>query len=217
MANRSRIQIGSPVLCDGASCGTVMRIVIDPAAGVLTHLAIGARTGAGHLVPAQYIDSTVQGIELTLTRAQFDALVSDQDQELVADANEAFARRTAPHSSAAVGALSVFGEIAPVGITRQFSSENVPETRSFDRVPAGEEGLKPAEQVNAIDGPVGRVSGVDVDLATRQITHLLIDAGHLWRKRHTAIAIKDVEHVGISVQVSLTKQQIDELDDGQPG
>jgi sporulation protein YlmC with PRC-barrel domain len=81
-------------------------------------------------------------------------------------------------------------------------------------VPAGEEELRPSEQVKAKDGPVGRVSGLGIDLASRRITHVLVDAGHLWAKRTVVIPIEAVEHIGISVQLGLTKQQIRDL--GQP-
>ena len=213
MAGINRVHIGSAVRCSDASCGAVMGILIDPAAAAIVHLAVGPRHGAGRLVPFAYVSATDPVIELNCTRAEFDAFLPDQDRALIADAHEAFAQVTPPHPSAEVGLLAFYGEIAPTGILRPFPGANPePQTTTFDRVPAGEEALKSDEQVKGTDGPVGRVSGLAVDLENHSITHVLVEAGHLWGKREVAIPITNVDHIGISVHVALTRQQIGDLE-----
>jgi sporulation protein YlmC with PRC-barrel domain len=185
-------------MCGGVACGTVLRFVIDPATSTVTHLAVGPKHGGGRLVPFTFVAPTEQRVELSCTQAEFDSCLSDQDGELIADAADDFAQMTPNHPDAAI--LSVYDEIAPVGITRQFPRENaVPRTTTFDRVPRGEEQLKPEEQVQATDGPVGHVSGLAVDPTTGRISHLLVDAGHLWKRRQLAIPMAKVDHLGIAV------------------
>ena len=204
------IEIGSPVACSDRSCGTVLRIVIDSVAGVITHLAVGPRNGGGRLVPFECVTSVGQEIQLNCTKAEFDAFLPDQDAEVLSDAARAYANQQADMFT-----LALYDQTAPGGIARlMIGADKAPKTRSFDRVPAGEDELRPSEQVKATDGPVGRVSGLGVDLATRRITHVRADAGHLWAKRTVAIPIEAVEHIGISVQLGLTQQQVREL--GQP-
>lgn len=134
-------------------------------------------------------------------------MLPDQDAEVLSDAARAYANQRAD-----VFALALYDEVAPGGIARLMTgADHAPTTRTFDRVPAGEEELRPSENVKAKDGPIGRVSGLGVELATRCITHVLVDAGHLSGRRTVVIPIEAVEHIGISGQLGLTKQQIRDL------
>jgi hypothetical protein len=212
MTSSRRVQIGNPVNCSDGPCGTVTRILVDPSLSSITHLAVGSHRSGGRLVPFAYVTSTVPGVELKCTKAEFDAFLSDRDQALVSDVADTFADVTPPPRSLGVTLMIDAGLIAPVGIAGPPRPKPQPEPITFDRVPAGEEELKPDEQVKAKDGPIGRVSGIAIDPATDRITHLLAEARHLSGKREIAIPIGDVDHIGVAVNVGLTKQQIHDLE-----
>ena len=212
MASSRRVQIGSPVHCSDGSCGAVTRILVDPSLSSITHLTVASHRSGGRLVPSSYVTLTVAGVELTCTKAEFDTFVSDRDQALASDVADTFADMTPPPRSLGVTLMIDAGLIAPVGIAGPPRPNPQPEPITFDRVPAGEEELKPDEQVRATDGPIGRVSGLALDPTTDRITHLLVGTGHLLGKREIAIPISNVDHIGVAVNVGLTKQQIHDFD-----
>lgn len=209
VALKGRIDIGRPVVCSDGACGTVLRIVVDPVPGVVTHLAVGEAQRGGRLVPIATVGTVGDHVTLICTRAEYEGFVSDQDAELLSDAAQAFANQQAD-----IRTLVLYDEVAPGGIGRQMiGGHRTSHTTVFDRVPAGEEQFKSDEQVKAKDGPVGRVSGVVVDLGTERVTYLLVEAGHLWGRRQIAIPFANIEHIGIGIQLDLTKKQIGELGD----
>jgi sporulation protein YlmC with PRC-barrel domain len=83
---------------------------------------------------------------------------------------------------------------------------------SYDRVPKGEVEIRRSSGVTSSDGDhVGHVDGFVVD-GDEQITHVVLEHGHLWRKRDVTIPIGAVEKVETdSVTVSLTKDELGEL------
>jgi len=186
--------------------------LVDPSISSITHLAVGSHRSGGRLVPFAYATLRVAGVELKCTKAEFDDFLSDQDQALASDVADTFADTDPPPRSLGVTLMIDSGLIAPVGIAGPPRPNRPPTASTFDRVPTGEEELKPDEQVKATDGPIGRVGGLALDRATDRITHLLVQTGHLLGKRQIAIPIGDVDHIGIAVNVGLTKQQIHALD-----
>ena len=49
--------------------------------------------------------------------------------------------------------------------------------------------------MHATDGDIGRVQGLVIDAKTRQVTHVLLQEGHLWGQRELAIPIGAVAGV----------------------
>jgi len=85
-------------------------------------------------------------------------------------------------------------------------------TTTVEHIPAGEVSARRGERVHAEGGEIGRVQGLVVVPPEGEVTHILLDEGHLWGRKRVAIPIKDV--VGIDadgVSVGLTKDQIKDL------
>jgi sporulation protein YlmC with PRC-barrel domain len=78
-------------------------------------------------------------------------------------------------------------------------------------VPAGEVDVRPGDQVVAMDGAIGRVSGLVFDQTDDHVTHVLLEEGHLWGKKEVAIPIGAVERIDDGVRVKLTKEQVGDL------
>ena len=212
MSDGARYEIGSRVVCSDGHCGEVLRVVIDPVANVVTHLAVGPRHdhGTGRLVPVELVTSVGDQIRLRCSRTEYDALLPAQDAELLPGATQAFEDQQEQvtrlvHYSLLAGPGALAGQMAG-------GPSQTPRQRIFDRVPAGEVEVRPGDQVEAKDGPIGRVRGLVVDPTDRHVTHVLLDEGHLWGKRQVAIPIGDVERIDSAVRVDLTKEQIGDLE-----
>jgi sporulation protein YlmC with PRC-barrel domain len=83
---------------------------------------------------------------------------------------------------------------------------------TYDKVPPGEVEVSRGQRAHATDGAVGHVRGLVVDPADHQVTHVLLDEGHLWGKKEVSIPISAVTGVdGDGVRFNLTKAQIADL------
>jgi len=76
MTESMQFTIGAEARCQDGACGTVSRVVVDPIARVVTHLAVVPRhhEGDGRLVPVTLVDSTSDGVTLRCTVAAFEKL-----------------------------------------------------------------------------------------------------------------------------------------------
>ena len=202
MTESSEFTIGSEVSCVDGACGELRRVVVDPVARTLTHLVVEAkhRQGVGHLVPIDLVASAEDAIQLSCTISQFEALE---------DAEE---RRFLPGATGQWG----YGQDQMLswpyyGLGLGPNGTGIPAPIVTDRVPVGDVEVRRGEHVAATDGPIGRVQGLVVDLADHQVTHVLLDEGHLWGKKRVAIPIGAVTSVDDGVQLRLTKDEVRDL------
>ena len=79
------------------------------------------------------------------------------------------------------------------------------------RIPAGQAEVRAGEHVRATDGPVGKVRGLTVLTRGHQVTHILLDEGHLWGKRRVAIPIGAVAGFSDGIRLSLTRDEVRDL------
>ena len=78
----------------------------------------------------------------------------------------------------------------------------------YDRIPKGEVEVRRASAVTSADGHhLGHVDGFVVD--GEQITHLVLERGHLWGRREITIPIGAVEKVETeAVILGLSKDEV---------
>jgi hypothetical protein len=83
---------------------------------------------------------------------------------------------------------------------------------TYDRIPKGEVEIRRSSAVNAHDGHhLGHVDGFIVD-RDEQITHLVLEHGHLWERREVTIPIGAVARVETdAVTLSLSKDEVGAL------
>jgi sporulation protein YlmC with PRC-barrel domain len=202
MAQTTRFTIGAEARCSDGVCGNVTRVVVDPIARTVTHLVVEPkhRQGLGRLAPLDLVvDVSSDGqVRLGCTLDEFERLDHAEETE--------FLPGSGGHADYTAGeALSqpYYGLTGVIG--------DVPQAITYDTLPVDEVAVRRGEQVDATDGTIGRVEGLVIDPRNSQVTHVLLQEGHLWGRRDVAIPVAAVAKVDDGIRLSLTKQQVEDL------
>jgi len=207
MPETERFTIGSDVSCTDGPCGTLARVVVDPVARMVTHLIVEPRRGHGpaRLVPAGLVASAAGEIRLRCTTAEFDSLdPAEQSQFIASDADVPDYRQTDVVAWPYYGYRGARGDLV-----------------TTEAIPPGEVEVRRGDHVHATDGRIGQVEGLVIDPESNHVTHVLLQQGHLWGHKEVAIPIGAVRRAADRIEVSLTKQQVEDLppveSDHRPG
>jgi sporulation protein YlmC with PRC-barrel domain len=197
MPGTEQFTIGAEVSCTDGACGKLSRVVVDPVAQVVTHLIVEPRHGheLPRLVPVDLVNSTPGEIQLNCTSAEFDVLDPAEETRFIADYEDVPNYRPTdvvfwPH----YGYRGARGGLA-----------------TSDTIPAGEVEVHRGEHVHASDGHIGQVDGLVIDPDSHRVTHVVLQEGHLWGRKDVAIPISTVTRVADHIEVSLSKQQVQDL------
>jgi sporulation protein YlmC with PRC-barrel domain len=206
--------IGSDVSCSDGICGELRRVVVDPVARTLTHLVVEAkhRQGMGHLVPIDLVSASGVEINLRCTLAHFEDLQDAEETQFLPGARGEWGYeqdQMLSHPYYGLGVSGVGGTVMMGGMDMGMSPS--PQPITYDRVPDGGIEVRRGEPVHATDGPIGQVQGLVVDPHDHQVTHVLLDEGHLWGKKRVAIPIGAVTGVHDGVNLNLTKDEVGNL------
>jgi sporulation protein YlmC with PRC-barrel domain len=207
-----RLELGTPVRCTDGTFGELADVVIDPISRRLTHLVVrpGHEQGQARLVPVELAASRDNGSEVTL-----DCTV-DEVTKLEPVHEYAYLRlgeSPVEDPEWDVGVEDVLAlpyyEADPYGPSPIYDT-NV--GMAYDRVPEGEVEIRRASAVASVDGhDLGQVDGFVVD-AEGQITHVILERGHLWGRREVTIPIGAVATVETdAVTLSLSKDEVGSL------
>lgn len=207
-----RFAIGATVDCSDGNCGKVTRVVIDPLARALTHLVVEPKhsRGLGRLVPLGLIDPTTTDIQLCCTVAEFNELDAAEETHFLPSSNSYsdYAEGAAllwPHYGLGVG----IGGVPEASMGP--AAGPLPQMVVSDVVPPGEVVIQRGERVHAVDGEIGRVQGIVIADIEHQVTHVLLQEGHLFGRKDVAIPIGAVINVDDGIKLSITKQQVEDL------
>jgi len=207
MDQTTAVTIGAEASCTDGTCGEVSRVVVDPVAREVTHLAVEpkGRQGLARLVPLDLVEVSDGEIRLRCTLAQFEQLDPAEETQFVPGTRGYAAYGpeqvlTWPYASLG-GDPSVAGD-AVSGIS---------ETVTFDTVPLGEVEVRRGEPVHATDGHIGHVEGLVIDPGNHHVTHVLLQEGHLWGRKEVAIPISSVTSVEDGIQLSIAKADVQDL------
>lgn len=79
-------------------------------------------------------------------------------------------------------------------------------------IPPEELALRHGARVEATDGYVGQVSELIIDSNTMQVTHLVVQLGHLFTERKITIPVTQVDHMDEEmIHLNLDRQSIEKL------
>jgi sporulation protein YlmC with PRC-barrel domain len=206
MAQMMTFRIGADASCTDGACGQVSRIIVDPVAREVTHLAVDPRhrRGPGRLVPVDLVDATTGQIRLDCSLAEFQALRPAEETESVQDLDpteHAHARGRKQHG---VGGI--------VWSVRDPDAPQAPHEVTVDSVPPGEIEVHRELTVCATDGDIGQILGLVVDPGGHQVTHVLLQEGHMRGRKEVAIPIGAVTKIGtLLIHLGLTRRQVKDL------
>jgi sporulation protein YlmC with PRC-barrel domain len=202
MGEVTTFEIGAEASCSDGPCGKVIRVVVDPVARAVTHVVVEPthREGLGRLVPLDLVgaapEGATDGLTLRCTLAEFDELDHAEESHFLPGSGI-----YAGYAESQVFALPYYGlglgNITPPIVT--------------DTLPLGEVGVRRGESVHATDGEIGRVQGLVIEPEHHHVTHVLLQEGHLWGRKDVAIPIVAVTGIEGGIQLSLTKQEIQDL------
>ncbi len=209
MAEATQFTIGTEVRCSDGICGEVSRVVVNPVANAVTHLVVEPKHGRepSRLVPLDLLDATAGEVRLRCTTAEFGKLDPAEETEFL-PGTDAYAG----YGAGQVLASPYYGLGYGVGSGGVgLGGESIAQTVTYDKVPLGEVEVRRGQHVHATDGTIGRVQGLIMDPSDHHVTHVLLQEGHLWGRKEVAIPISAVTGVDDGIQLSIAKQQVQDL------
>jgi hypothetical protein len=213
MNEPEEFSIGAEVHCTDGACGRLTRLVVNPIARTLTHLEVEPthRHGTRRLVPVELVDSTARQIRLRCSVSEFDALEEVEETRFVPGAPGDWGHRqdhllSLPYYPLGSSDPEFGGFAVPETV-----EEPVGKTVTYDRIPVGEVQVRRGDHVHATDGAIGRVRGLVIDPSDHNVTHVLLDEGHIWGHKEVAIPIAAVSGLDNGVRLSMTKDEVRDL------
>ena len=209
MAEATEFTIGAGVRCTDGVCGEVSRVVVDPIARAVTHLVVEPehRRGLGRLVPLDLVDATAGEVKLRCTLEAFEKLdLAEESQFLpgnVGYANYGPDSHSLGLTTDWVPASSRL-TLASASATLLNPSRSTKSRWVRSRCAAASTSTRPTRDI-------GQVQGLVIDPSDRQVTHVLLQEGHLWGRKEVAIPIGAVVGVENGIRLNITKQDVQDL------
>jgi sporulation protein YlmC with PRC-barrel domain len=210
MADSTQFTIGAEASCSDGAVGTLSRVIVDPVAEAVTYLVVEPEHGRDHgrLVPLDLVDDAAGEIRLRCSKAEFENLASAEETQFIPAT-----RDYDSYGPGQIGYMPYYGlgggMIVP-GVSAG-GGEIAPQAVTSDAVPLGEVEVRRGQPVQATDGDIGHVQGLVIDPASRHVTHVLLQEGHLWGRKEVAIPISAVASTGDGIQLKITKQDVQDL------
>ncbi|HEY5355962.1 MAG TPA: PRC-barrel domain-containing protein [Streptosporangiaceae bacterium] len=210
MPEAMQFTIGTEARCTDGVCGEVSRVVVDPVAEAVTHLVVEPkdRQGLARLVPVDLVEDGTSELRLRCTLAAFDKLDPAEETQFVPGSvgYAAYGPQqviTWPYYGLSPGAGLPGGvDLGVAGFSPSVT---------YDRVPLDEVEVRRGDPVEATDGRIGHVQGLVVDPGDHQVTHVLLQEGHLWGRKEVAIPISAISRVGDTIRLTISKHEVQDL------
>jgi sporulation protein YlmC with PRC-barrel domain len=211
-----RLDLDSRVVCADGPFGELADVVIDPGTRCVTHLVVQqhdrhrtarlvsidrgrAREAAkDRTIALDCSIAEVMGLK-TLETVEYVPLGQGPEESSEADVGIEEAFELPPYQSLGVNEFD--SGMGPMDMDPHV-------TVTYDRIPKGTVELRRASDVTSSDGHhVGHVVGLVIEEHGR-ITQLVLEHGHLWRKREIVIPIGSVDRIqSDAVALTLTNDQ----------
>jgi hypothetical protein len=203
-----RLELGASVRCEDDVLGELADVVIDPTTKRVTHLVVQPHhdIAPARLVPIE-LAQVADGQEISLR-------CTVEEMHQLAPVHEFTYLR--------LGEFPVDDPDWDVGVQELLAmpyyepgldpvSHGADAGIIYDRIPKGEVEVRRASTVTSADGHhLGHVDGFVVDGA--QITHIVLEHGHLWGRRDLTVPIGAVAKVETdAVTLSLSKDEVGAL------
>lgn len=207
MTEAAEFVIGATATCTDGPCGTVSRVVVDPVAEAVTHLAVEPRhrRGPSRLVPLDLVTGGPQRVELSCSLAEFERLDPAEETHFVPDLGGYSA-----YGPGEVLTWPYYGLGGGMGMGTGVTADG-PQIVTSDTVPPGEVSIRRGDRVYATDGPIGHVQGLVIEPRRHHVTHVLLQEGHLWGRKEVAIPIGKVADTDAGIRLTVSRHEIRDL------
>jgi sporulation protein YlmC with PRC-barrel domain len=213
MADTTQFTIGTEARGSDGTVGRLVRVIVDPTVEEVTHLVVepAHRPELGRLVPIDLVDVNGPAGEISLrcTKAEFENLDPAEDTQVIPGTNV-----YQGYGPGQIGYMPYYGlegggmAVPGVGLG---GGAIEPQVVATDSVPLGEVEIRRGDPVQATDGDIGHVQGLVIDPASRHVTHVLLQEGHLWGTKEVAIPIGAVTSTRDGIQLKISKHEVQEL------
>jgi len=203
-----RLELGTEIQCGGEVFGELADVVIDPLSRQVTHIVVRGKQDTARLAPIAIVKPEGErGLRLTCSPDEARKLESVQDFAYLRVGELPVDDPDWDVGIERVLALPYYETGEPMGYT---VDEGI--GIAYDRVPKGEVEIRRSSEVISADGSlVGHVDGLLVD-EEQHVTHVVLERGHLWRRRDVTIPLGAVAKVEMdTVTLSLSKSEIEDL------
>jgi uncharacterized membrane protein/sporulation protein YlmC with PRC-barrel domain len=195
------IPIEARVECADGPCGKSVAVVVNPATRVVTHFVVQDESFSDaeqRMVPMdQVLETTSVSIRLRCTKEQVANMEHFVKLRFIEE------QWDEPAYWAAAGDMYY---------AEPYATPAMPIYEETERIPQGELAVHRGAWVEATDGHVGTVGELVMEPESGQITHLVLQGGHLWGKREITVPLSAIERVEMeTIFLNLDKQAIEQL------
>jgi hypothetical protein len=201
----TRFMLGVAAICTDGPCGQVSRVVVEQATMTLTHLVVEPADPEqlGRLVPLDLIDLTQDQLRLRCTLPEFYELAHAEKAQFVRGTGD-YARydqgqRVRPY-------FAQQRSRPGAGVNGR-----LPQTFTYDILPAGHIAVRAGDPVHAIDGDTGHITGVVADAGSHRVAYLLLQTGHLLGRKNIAVPVRAVARMDAGIRLDITRQEVKRL------
>ena len=194
----THIPIEAQVECTDGPCGKSVAVTVDPVRRQVTHVVVDDRT-TQRLVPIdQVADTSSSLIRLRCSQAQLAEMDSFIETHYI----------QTKYSAVPVAGMMHAEYMPPLVTVDEMVWTEVAE----ERVPVGEMAIHRGASVEASDGPIGKVGELVVDRRGKEITHFVLQEGHLWGKKEVTLPLSAIDYVQEdTVYLKLDRQAVKQL------
>ena len=209
-----RLDLGTQVRCTDGVYGEVADVVVDPTTQRVTHVVVRPRhrPEEARLVPIDRVQPGTGAAEVRLsaTIQEIGAL-----EALRESAYLRLGEYPARDPDWDVGIEETFALPYYAGADGFEGPWIAPDDHvvvRYDRVPKGDVEIERASRVTTADGEdLGHVDGFVID-DDGHITHLVLERGHVWARKHIAVPITAVTDIATGrVVLGLARAEVDTL------
>jgi uncharacterized membrane protein len=194
----TQIPIEAQVECADGPCGKSVAVIVHPIQRKVTHVVVDDKT-AQRLVPMdQVADASSDSVRLRCSQAQ----LAEMDPFVETHYIET------KQSAMPVAGMMYPQYMPPLAMIDETVWTEVAE----ERVPLGQLAIHRGASVKASDGPIGEVGELVVDRRGEELTHFVLQEGHLWGKKAVTLPLSAIDCVQEdTVYLKLDKQAIKQL------
>jgi uncharacterized membrane protein len=192
------IPLSAKVECADGVCGESVTVIIDPVASKLTHFVVEDPDLVQRVVAIdQVVETTRESIRLRCSK--------DELKQMEPFVETHFVKVEAPDPQYYPGGpMFMFPYATPM--------QTIGMPVAVEHVPLGEIAVRRGTLVEATDGNVGDVAELLVDPDKGEITHFVLQEGHLWGKKEITLPLSAIDRIEEeTVYLRLDKNAIESL------